>query len=267
MFASVAQKLTETTPALTTTSSNNTGLLGSLTGVTLSVAVLVGSYFHKHHVPYAVSLKELDEKELAQIREIIISQPDLIRLEGDCVVNNIDEKIYNSLMDSKTKPEFSQFYLSKTTEKLKAFILARESEESAFNKAPLGKRVVFVERYGIYPKYRKCHNVGKKLFHMLAKMAQKEGIDELRLLVYKANRFAVSIYLTFGFEPVNLRQDVPYDGLLLSTTPQNMLACIYRLRPTDNPATELVKTQLVRQIYENEQQRVAQEKTKPLEIA
>lgn len=125
----------------------------------------------------------------------------------------------DKMLKDDADTSYSHVILDDDQKSVKGFVVARENEDSIFNKAPAGTKVAVMEKLCVVPECRK-NGLGKKLLHTMAERALERHIDQLRLLVYKVNTVAIKFYLKCGFTYDNYERDAKWDAYVLIAKPQ-----------------------------------------------
>lgn len=125
-----------------------------------------------------------------------------------------------AMLDEDRDTAYSHVILDDKTEALKAFIVARESQESFYNK--YAGKVTAMEKLWVAPDERR-HGLAKKLLHTVAERAVERNVDQIRLLVYHVNEIAIQVYVKLGFEYDDKARDDKFDAYVLVIKPWKLL--------------------------------------------
>lgn len=165
-----------------------------------------------------------------RIQRKIIELSEEVQKEGKEVMDGLSYDEFAKYLEDDAVTHYSFACLTPKDRVVKGFLICRPGEESAYNKAPPGTSVAFVEKFAVRIDYR-GQGIGKRMLHIFARKALKNNVDEVRLLVYRSNVDAIKKYEKWGFTYENKERDEGYDSYLLKAKVTDLFECTKPTQP------------------------------------
>lgn len=143
----------------------------------------------------------------------------ILRSDSSLIDTLTPDELDQILNDDKST-SYSHVSYHEGTETISGVILAREGQESIFNKVQ--GNIVTLEKLVVDSSFRK-KGLGKKLVQQMAAVAVARRQEEIRLVVYKSNDDALAFYSKMGFEYVNKEQDASENSWLIAAKPYSLV--------------------------------------------
>jgi len=168
------------------------------------------------------AFSQMSQESVAKIKVELVKQINTLNENSPDIIDSINTSELDRILKDDSKTNYSLVTLD-AENKIEGFILARESQESSSNKAPESVKVVFIEKLVIIKQSDRQRGLGTTFLHSIAKCSKQNNVNEIRLLVYKANRAAITFYFNRGFDYVDKKFDEQWDAYLLKVSPETLL--------------------------------------------